>query len=147
VSVPARTASPSPARAVPARPRGSTPAPRPRRPSNPPRRITTGAAPRRQVGFVVLVSGVVGSLLIGVVSLNVLAAQVSFHVDAAERRVAELASERVDLVRREATLSAPGRIGGWAARHGMRLPDDIRSLHAPSGPPDPAGAAAPGTAP
>lgn len=93
-----------------------------------------------------MASAVVGSLLIGVVSLNVLAAQVSFHVDAAERRVADLSSERVDLVRREATLSAPGRIAGWAARHGMRLPDDIRSLHAPSGPPDPAGAAAPGTA-
>ncbi|HYX79272.1 MAG TPA: hypothetical protein VE976_01555 [Actinomycetota bacterium] len=99
------------------------------------------------MGFVVVASAVVGSLLIGVVSLNVLAAQVSFHVDAAERRVADLSSERVDLVRREATLSAPGRIASWAARHGMRLPDDIRSLHAPSGPPDPAGAAAPGTAP
>jgi cell division protein FtsL len=95
---------------------------------------------------VVLTSLVVGSMVLGLVSLNVLLAQVSFRIDAAERRVTELAHEQVDLVRRQATLSAPGRIAGWAARNGMRLPDDIRSLHEPSGTPStPAGAAAPGT--
>jgi len=85
-------------------------------------------------------------MVLGLVSLNVLLAQVSFRIDAAERHVSQLASEQVDLARRQATLSAPGRIAGWAARNGMRLPDDIRSLHEPSGTPStPAGAAAPGT--
>ena len=144
MSVPARTLSP-----VAPAPR-TTPAPA--RPPDPPRRSTPArarTAPRRRrspLGFVVLASVVVGSMVLGLVSLNVLLAQVSFRIDAAERRVSDLAREQVDLVRRQATLSAPGRIAGWAARNGMRLPDDIRSLHAPSGPPDPAGAAAPGTA-
>jgi hypothetical protein len=53
----------------------------------------------------------------------------------------ELSQEHLALVREQATLSAPGRIAAWASRHGMRLPDDIRILHAPGvGSADPAGA-------
>jgi cell division protein FtsL len=84
---------------------------------------------------------VLGSMLLGIVVLNALLAQTAFRIDQAERRVQELAAEHLALEREQATLSAPSRIAGWASRHGMRLPDDIRILHAPGvDPSDPAGA-------
>ena len=79
-------------------------------------------------------------MVFGVVVLHVLLAQQSFRIDEAERRVEALGQERLELVTERATLSAPGRIAAWANRHGMRLPDDIRILRAPSGSADPAGA-------
>jgi cell division protein FtsL len=82
------------------------------------------------VGFLVLASIVIGSMLLGLVSLNALLAQTSFRIDEAERRIEALAQEHLELVREQASLSAPGRIAAWARRNGMRLPDDIRSLHA-----------------
>jgi hypothetical protein len=81
----------------------------------------------------------VGLMVLGIVVLNVLLAQQSFRIQETERRIDALGRERLGLVREQATLSAPGRIAGWASRHGMRLPDDIRILRAPNGPPDPAG--------
>jgi hypothetical protein len=75
---------------------------------------------------------VVGSMILAIVTLNVLLAQTSFRIDAAQQRIGRLAQERVVLVRQQATLSAPGRIDAWARRHDMRLPDDIRFLHVPS---------------
>jgi cell division protein FtsL len=80
---------------------------------------------------VVLASTVVGSMVFGIVVVNVLLAQTSFHIGEAERRLEELSEDNLELAREQATLSAPGRISAWASRHGMRLPDDIRILHAP----------------
>jgi hypothetical protein len=74
------------------------------------------------------------------VVVHVLLAQQSFRIDEAERRLESLTQDHLELVRERATLSAPGRVAVWANRHGMRLPDDIRILRAPSGPGDPAGA-------
>jgi hypothetical protein len=91
------------------------------------------------VGFAVTSSVLVGLMVLGIVVLNVLLAQQSFHIEESERRIDALGREHLGLVREQATLSAPGRIAGWASRHGMRLPDDIRILHAPNGPSDPAG--------
>ena len=85
---------------------------------------------KHHLGFFVLASIVVGGMVFGIASLNVLLAQQSFRIDAAERRIEQLSTERLDLVREQATLSAPGRIAAWARRNGMRLPDDIRFLHA-----------------
>ncbi len=78
----------------------------------------------------VLASALVGSIVFGIVVLNVLLAQASFRIDEMERRIEALSTDHVELVREQATLSAPGRIARWASRHGMRLPDDIRILHA-----------------
>jgi hypothetical protein len=91
------------------------------------------------VGFAVTASVMVGLMVLGIVVLNVLLAQQSFRIDESERRIDALGQERLGLVRDQATLSAPGRIAGWASRHGMRLPDDIRILRVPAGPSDPAG--------
>jgi cell division protein FtsL len=93
------------------------------------------------IGFAVLASALVASIVFGIVVLNVLLAQASFRIDEAERRVETLSTEQVELISEQASLSAPGRIAHWASRHGMRLPDDIRILH-PSGRTgvDPAGA-------
>jgi cell division protein FtsL len=80
-------------------------------------------------------------MVFGIVVVNVLLAQTSFRTGDAERRLEELSEENLELVREQANLSAPGRISAWASRHGMRLPDDIRILHAPgSGSGEPAGA-------
>ncbi len=85
---------------------------------------------------------VVAPMLIGIVSLNALLAQTSFRIDEAERRIEALSREHLSLLHEQARLSAPGRIAAWARRNGMRLPDDIRSLHASGvAPGAPAGAA------
>jgi cell division protein FtsL len=96
---------------------------------------------RRSIGFVVLASTIVGSMVFGIVIVNVLLAQTSFRIGEAERHLVGLSEEHLELAREQATLSAPGRVSAWASRHGMRLPDDIRILHAPgTGSADPAGA-------
>jgi cell division protein FtsL len=101
----------------------------------------TRPSQRRSIGFVLLASTLVGSMVFGIVVVNVLLAQTSFRIGEAERRLEELSEDNLELVREQATLSAPGRISAWASRHGMRLPDDIRILHAPgSGSGEPAGA-------
>jgi len=91
---------------------------------------------------VILATIIVAPVLIGIVSLNALLAQTSLRIDEAERRIEELSREHLTLVHEQARLSAPGRIAAWARRNGMRLPDDIRSLHTSGGSlPAPAGEA------
>jgi cell division protein FtsL len=127
VSLPARRLEPS------------TSAPRRRARPAPERRTTSRPARRRRarsrggIGFVVLSSAVLGSMVFGIVVVNVLLAQTSFRITSAEQHLEELSQEHLELVSEQASLSAPGRIAAWASRHGMRLPDDIRILHAPGG--------------
>jgi cell division protein FtsL len=99
----------------------------------------TTTRPKHHLGFALFASTLVGLMVFAIVVLHVLLAQQSFRIDEAERRVEALTQERLQLMTEQATLSAPGRIAGWATRHGMRLPDDIRILRAPNGPSDPAG--------
>jgi len=117
------------------RPEGAEGAKRPPRSATAP--ATPAPAPRRRkkhhVGFTILASAIVGSMVLGIVSLNALLAQQSFRLDEAQRRIESLTTEQLDLVHEQARLSAPGRIVAWASRNGMRLPDDIRSLHASGG--------------
>ena len=90
---------------------------------------------------------VLGSMVFGIVVVNVLLAQTSFRITSAEQRLEELSQEHLELVSEQASLSAPGRIAAWASRHGMRLPDDIRFLHASGGrQADPAGTDTPDAA-
>ncbi len=153
MSEPARQLQrPSPGWAPPRPPRPPRVEPRTRpRPSLVRRPAATPGASRRStlvarrsgtVGFLILSTVVVGSMVLGVVALNALLAQSSFRVDDLEQRMAALSQEHLELVHEQATLSAPGRIAAWARRHGMRLPDDIRFLHVPpAGRTAPAGAA------
>jgi len=116
--------------------RRTWPAPKRRttaRPSRPTARRRRGPGRRGAIGFVVLASAVLGSMVFGIVVVNVLLAQTSFRLASAELRLEELSQEHLELVSEQASLSAPGRIAAWASRHGMRLPDDIRILHAPGG--------------
>ena len=88
-------------------------------------------APARRAGFAVLFCAIVGAMVLSLVSLNALLAEASFRVDDLSNRIDELEARQTELVREQAELSAPGRIADWARRNGMRLPDDIRLLHAP----------------
>ena len=135
--IPLRTPPPGVPTPTPAAPRSAPSAGRPvvRVRSRPRHRR------RHHLGFALLAGVLLGSMVFGIVVLNALLAQTSFRIDRAERRIEELSAEHLALVREQATLSAPGRIAAWATRHGMRLPDDIRILHAPGvGQADPAGA-------
>ena len=95
---------------------------------------------QHRLGFAVFASALVASMVLGIVVLHALLAQQSFRLGDAERKIDQLGVERLELLRAQATLSAPGRIADWAFRHGMRLPDDIRILRAPEGSGDPSGA-------
>jgi cell division protein FtsL len=143
MSQPARRLEPAerrtPARTPP--PARRSTAPRRRAATVAPPRTTAARRRRGSTGFVFLASAVVGSMVFGIVVVNVLLAQTSFRIGEAERHLEELSHDHLELVREQASLSAPGRISAWASRHGMRLPDDIRILHAPgSGSAEPAGA-------
>jgi cell division protein FtsL len=89
------------------------------------------ASRRHRAGFVVLLCAVIGCTVLGLVSLNALLANASFRVDDLSRRIDALETRHLELVLEQAQLSAPGRIAELARRIGMRLPDDIRVLHAP----------------
>jgi cell division protein FtsL len=109
------------------------------------RRHNRAVTPKRRrkqhrLGFAVFASALVASMVLGIVVLHALLAQQSFRLADVEREIDQLGAERLELLRAQATLSAPGRIADWAFRHGMRLPDDIRILRAPEGSGDPSGA-------
>ena len=139
-------AVPVPRRAPQTRPAGKPPRPQaplrrktpvrhqtePLRETPRPRAAPKPTARRRgSVGFLVLFAIVVGSMVLGLVSLSALLAESSFRADDLQHRIDALAQENLDLTREQAALSAPGRIDAWARRSGMRLPDDIRFLHVP----------------
>src|SRR3990170_4240355 len=130
----ARPETPEPSRGAGAlrRPEGAEGAKRPPHSATAPTTPVTTTRRRRKhhVGFAILATIVVGSMVLAIVSLNALLAQQSFRIDETERHIDALATEQLELVHEQARLSAPGRIADWARRNGMRLPDDIRSLHA-----------------
>jgi cell division protein FtsL len=94
------------------------------------------------VGFTVFASVVIGAMVVGLVALNAFLAQTSFRIDDLDAKLGDLTDRNAVLTRQVADRSAPGRIADWAARHGMRLPDDIHILLVPgrSLRSDPAGA-------
>ena len=129
----ARPGTPEPSRGAGALrpPEGAEGAKRPPRSASVPATPATTARRRRKhhVGFAILATVIVGSMVLAIVSLNALLAQQSFRIDETERLIDALLTEQLELVHEQARLSAPGRIADWARRNGMRLPDDIRSLH------------------
>jgi len=107
-----------------------------------PRPAQTVARRKGTAGFLILSTIVAGSMVLGLVTLSVLLAQSSFRIDDLEQRVSALRQDNLELTHEQATLSAPGRIAGWARRHDMRLPDEIQFLHvSKAGPTAPAGEA------
>lgn len=73
--------------------------------------------------FAVLAGGLVACLLVGVVSLQAILAQTSFHTAQLQSQMSELGNRYQSLVGESARLSSPARIEAWAATHGMRVPD------------------------
>jgi cell division protein FtsL len=79
----------------------------------------------------VFASLVVGSLVLGLTTLNAVLAQGSFRVDDLSHRVDRLQREFERRQLEVARLSAPGRISRLAAGLGMVLPDPhhVRVVH------------------
>jgi len=110
-----------------------------------PARATGIGRARGRAAFAVVFCTIVAFMGLGLVSLKALLAQQSFAVDDLSTRLETLEGQHLELVSEQAQLSAPGRIAEWARRNGMRLPDDIRLLHAPGASTAPAGAGTPGS--
>lgn len=92
--------------------------------------------PRRgSVAFAVFSGLLLGLMVLGLVSLNVMVAQSSFHLDELADRADRL-GHRVEDGRLEvARLSAPARIARESRRLGLHLPDprDVIYVHAGEG--------------
>jgi cell division protein FtsL len=89
-----------------------------------PRRLRAVRPPRsRRLPFLIASFVLVGSLVLGVVSVQALASQGSFRMQDLSRRNAELEDANGRLQLQIAELSAPKRIQREARRMGLRLPD------------------------
>jgi cell division protein FtsL len=77
----------------------------------------------RRMPFLIACFVLVGSLVLGVVSVQALASQGSFRMQDLSRRNAELVDSNGRLQLQIAELSAPKRIQREARRLGLRLPD------------------------
>jgi cell division protein FtsL len=80
-------------------------------------------ARRRHLPFLIACFLIIGSLVVGVVSVQALVAQSSFRMQELSRRNSELAQASGRLQLQIAELSAPRRIAKEARRLGYRLPD------------------------
>jgi cell division protein FtsL len=78
-------------------------------------------------GFALLTAGLVTIALVGLVSLQAMLAQTSFHTAELQAQIADLSGRYGALTSDEAKLSAPGRVQSWALAHGMR-PADVGHL-------------------
>jgi cell division protein FtsL len=77
----------------------------------------------RRLPFLISCFVLVGSLVLGVVSVQALASQGSFRMQDLSRQNAELVDANGRLQLKIAELSAPQRIQREARRLGLRLPD------------------------
>lgn len=96
---------------------------------------------RRRVRFFAASLLLVGSLVVGVVSLQALVSQTSFRMQDLSRRSLELKRQTGDLQLQVAKLSSPERIRREAWRLGLRAqdPDRVKTLGIGSEPlPEPA---------
>jgi cell division protein FtsL len=78
---------------------------------------------RRRLPFLIVCFVLVGSLGLGVVTVQALASQGSFQMQDLSRRNAELSQLNGQLQLEIAELSAPSRIQREAKRLGLRVPD------------------------
>ncbi|MBI3647862.1 MAG: hypothetical protein HY240_03780, partial [Actinobacteria bacterium] len=82
-------------------------------------------------GFVVFAGLLVGTLLVGIVSLQAMLAQTSFHTVQLRSEIGALA-DRYDVLTSEAArLSAPDRIAAWARANGMQQADPAHTVIVP----------------
>jgi cell division protein FtsL len=82
----------------------------------------------RRIPFLIASFLVVGTLVVGVVSLQALVSQGSFRMQQLTRHNLELEQEYGRLKLEVAELSAPGRVAGQARRLGFRLPEGVQAL-------------------
>jgi hypothetical protein len=104
-------ARPAPSTRTLAAPRASTP-PQGRR------------RPRRGhcTAFWLLAAALVSAMVIGLVAVNALSVQTTYHMHQYQQEVSDLAAQQIELTDRIAALSAPGRVAAWALANGMQVP-------------------------
>ena len=129
MSSPARALAPSPTRR-PARP-ATTPTKRPSvkraRAKHAPAKKGESAARRRMLrrrraAFWLFAGTLVSLLVLGIVTLNALAVQTTYHMQLYQQIVTDLSGQQVQLTNQQASLSAPGRVAAWARGNGMVMP-------------------------
>ena len=116
-----RRASPHPSRRGSGRGSGGSSRRRPGRGHGPLRVVRPPR--RRRLPFLIACFLIIGSLVVGVVSVQALVAQSSFRMQELTRRNSELVQASGQLQLQIAELSAPRRIAKEARRLGYRLPD------------------------
>jgi hypothetical protein len=138
------SAAPATAPAQARRPPRPTPRPKPKSASRPaprgrkaPLRAVRPAAKhrRRTTPFLLLSALVVGSLVVGIVTLQALVSQTSFRMQDLQARNHALQQDYGERRLTVARLSAPDRIAAAAGRAGFVLPDSshIATLHVGTG--------------
>jgi cell division protein FtsL len=126
MSVPARQLAPDRKRptAVPAPKR----APAPKTTREPaPRAVAAPKARRRarrghRTAFWLFAATVASVMVVGLVAVNALSVQTTYHMHQYQQEVTDLASQQIQLTDEVAALSAPGRVAAWARLNGMQVP-------------------------
>jgi Cell division protein FtsL. len=77
---------------------------------------------RRRAAFWLFAGAVISALVIGLVTLNALAVQTTYHMQLYQQEVSDLSAQQIQLTNEEASLSAPGRVAEWARANGMVMP-------------------------
>ena len=91
-------------------------------------RVVNPPKPRRRLPFLIACFVVVGTMVLGVVSVQAVASQGSFRMQELSRRNAELQDANGRLQLQIAEMSAPGRIEREARKLGFRVPD-LNEVH------------------
>jgi cell division protein FtsL len=97
---------------------GSAPRPRPSTPPQARRRARRG----HRTAFWLLAAALVSAMVMGLVAVNALSVQTTYHTHEYLQEVSDLSAQQIELTDQIAALSAPGRVAAWALANGMQVP-------------------------
>lgn len=103
--------------------------PRPARESRPERTVLPRARARPRVRIGVLWIVIIGTLLAGIVALNVAVLGLNMKSDRLDGRISELQTRRAQLQSELSSAAAAGRIEAAAAQLGLVPPLETRYVH------------------
>jgi cell division protein FtsL len=75
-----------------------------------------------RTAFWLFAAGLVSVMVVGLVAVNALSVQTTYHTNQYQQEVTDLSAQQIELTDQVAALSAPGRVAAWARTSGMQLP-------------------------